>query len=259
MRAKARVRRVAAVLALWLPMTAARAAADAFPTASPAPPAPYVSVEEEVSPNYDAEAGSSTQLNWRAQIPYDGGGGLFRLRFPIVTSAPSQSVTGGGDLALYDFSVVNTARGQWLEGITLRVPTAQNSSLGTGKYSVGPAFGYQRRTGPWTLGFFAQDYFSVIGPSSRAPVGKSKLDPVLSYALGGGWGIGLSSMSITYDWVINKWTEVPIGARVTKQFGGALLGSALRPLEASFEAEKNASNVPHAPGWTTRLYVKWVL
>ena len=225
------------------------------PTPMPVPPAPYVSIEEEVSPDYDDENGSSSLVNVRGQLPYVAGAQyVFRLKLPIVTSAPATAVTGAGDLALYDLAVSDVARGRWLEGVTIRVPTAQNDSQGTGKYSVGPAFGYETHYGPWTLGFFQQDFFSVIGPASRSPVGQSKIEPTVTLALARGWSIGLSSMTITYDWVRNEWTEVPVGMRVAKRFSGGL-----DPLEASVEMEQNLADVRGAPGWTIRTLLKWTL
>lgn len=210
--------------------------------------------------------GSSNQLNVSGQISL-GGGYYFRMKYPIVTAAPANAITGAGDLSLYDLKVIDTTHGRWLAGFTMRVPTASDSTLGTGKYSIGPALTYQMRSGPWTLGFFTQDYFSVIGPSSRAPVGKSKFEPVVFVRLPADWTIGLSSMSITYDWVLNKWTEVPVGLRIGHRFGrskflplpipGMQPVPALRPLEAALEAEQNLSNVRAAPGWTTRLSVRW--
>lgn len=227
----------------------------ATPTATPAPPSPYVSIEEEVSPNYDDESGSSSLVNVRWQLPYvTGGQYVVRLKLPIVTSAPATAVMGAGDLALYDLAVTNAARGRWLEGVTIRVPTAQNDSLGSGKYSIGPAFGYETQHGPWTLGFFQQSFFSVIGPTSRSPVAQSKIEPGVTLALARGWSIGLSSMTITYDWVRNEWTEVPVGVRVAKQFNGAL-----SPLEASVEMEQNLADAKGAPGWTIRTLLKWTL
>jgi hypothetical protein len=227
----------------------------ASPTPSPAPPSPYVSIEEEVSPSYDDESGSSSLINLRAQLPYVAGAQyVFRLKLPIVTSAPSTAVTAAGDLTLYDLAVGDTAEGRWLEGLTIRVPTAQNDSLGTGKYSIGPALAYQTQRGPWTIGFFQQSFFSVVGPESRSPVGQSKIEPVLTFALSRGWSVGLSSMTITYDWVRNEWTEVPVGLQVAKQFSDAL-----RPLEASFEMEQNLADVKGAPGWTIRTLLKWTL
>ena len=227
----------------------------ASPTPSPAPPNPYVSIEQEVSPEYDGETGSSSLVNLRAQLPYVAGAQyVFRLKLPIVTSAPATAVTGAGDLVLYDLAVTDAPRDRWLAGITVRIPTAQNDSLGTGKYCVGPAFGYETQTGLWTLGFFQQDFFSVIGPASRSAVGQSKIEPVVTYALPRGWNVGLSSMTVTYDWVRNDWTEVPVGLRVAKRFGGAL-----RPLEASLEMEQNLADVKGAPAWTIRTLLKWTL
>jgi len=223
------------------------------PNPTPAPPAPSVSIEEEVSPEYDDESGSSSLVNLRAQLPYVAGAQyVLRLKLPIVISAPATAVTGAGDLALYDLAVTDTARGRWLEGVTIRIPTAQNDSLGSGKYSIGPAFGYETVRGPWTLGFFQQSFFSVIGPASRSAVGQSKIEPSVTLAVGRGWGIGLSSMAFTYDWVRDKWTEVPVGLRVAKRFSGGL-----NPLEASLEMEQNLADARGAPSWTIRTLLKW--
>ncbi|MGC2633046.1 MAG: hypothetical protein WA215_02420 [Candidatus Cybelea sp.] len=243
-----------AAFALVFAFVPAQSRAQQIP-ATPAPPAPYVSIEEEVSPNYDDESGSSSLVNLRGQLPYAAGAQyVVRLKLPIVTSAPATAVTAAGDLALYDLAVTDVAGGRWLEGATIRVPTAQNDSLGSGKYSIGPAFGYETQHGPWTFGFFQQSFFSVIGPTSRSPVGQSKVEPAVTLALARGWSIGLSSMTITYDWVRNEWTEVPVGVRVAKQFNGAL-----SPLEASVEMEQNLADAKGAPGWTIRTLLKWTL
>jgi hypothetical protein len=227
----------------------------ASPTPSPAPPAPSVSIEDEISPEYDGESGSSSLVNLRGQLPYVAGAQyVLRLKLPLVISAPATAVTGAGDLVLYDLAVSDAARGRWLEGVTIRVPTAQNDSLGSGKYSVGPAFGYETVHGPWTLGFFQQDFFSVIGPASRSSVGQSKIEPTVTLALARGWSIGLSTMAVTYDWVGNEWTQVPVGLRVAKRFNGGLT-----PLEASLEVEQNLADARGAPAWTIRTLLKWTL
>jgi hypothetical protein len=256
----------AAFFALLLASEPVRSAADATsapnPSPTPQPPSPYVQLEEDVSPDYTSESGSSTVLNVSGQTLFAGNGALLRLKLPIVTSAPAESVTGAGDLAVTALRFFNTYTTNELAGVTIRIPTAQNSSLGSDKYSVGPAFGYESQTGLWRLGFYSQNYFSVIGPSWRSPVGKSKFEPIVSLALPNGWSLGFSSMSITYDWVLNKWTEVPIGGRISKRFGrfgrlGAI--GTLLPLEATLEAEKNLSRVADTPGWTTRISLRWTL
>jgi hypothetical protein len=252
-----------ALLPAFAPMKSfADASSAPSPSPTPQPPSPYVQLEEEISPDYTSESGSSTVLNVSGQTLIGDNGALLRLKLPIVTSAPAESVTGAGDLALTALRFFNTYTTNELAGVTIRIPTAQNSSLGSDKYSIGPAFGYSFQTGLWRLGFYSQSYFSVIGPSWRAPVGKSKIEPIVSLSLPNGWGVGFSSMSITYDWVLNKWTEVPIGGRISKRFGrfgrlGAI--GVLLPLEATLEAEKNLSRVADTPGWTTRISLRWTL
>jgi hypothetical protein len=244
-------------VALLLPI---EARCDATPSPSPQPspnraaPAPYFSAEEEVTPSYEDESGSSTLLNLRGQVPYVAGGVQYvlRVKLPIVTSAPPTSITGAGDISLFDLAVLDNPQGRWLAGGTIRIPSAQNDSLGSGKYSVGPAFGYEMSPGRWTLGFFNQDFFSVVGPQLRSPVGQTKIEPTVTYALPRGWAIGTSTMSFTYDWVRNEWTQVPLGLRIDKAFQNEL-----HPLDAYLEIEKNLAAVPDVPAWTIRALVKW--
>jgi hypothetical protein len=256
-----RLSSVAVVVLAGVPLLVrANALGDTAPSPSPLPspsraaPAPYVSAEEEVSPTYDDTKGSSTVLNLRAQIPFVGAGlqQVFRIRLPIVTSAPQTAITGAGDIGLFDLAVLSTPRGRWLGGATIRIPSAQNDSLGSGKYSIGPALGYETRQGAWTLGFFNQNFFSVIGPSSRSAVGQTKIEPTAAYTLPRGWSIGTSTMGFTYDWVRNAWTEVPIGLRIDKVFRNAL-----RPIDAYVEFEKNLAAVAGVPSWTFRAALKW--
>ena len=227
------------------------APADAAEPPTPSPPATTVSAEDELSPDYQSENGSSNQVNLRAQLPYDDARWLVRIKLPIVTAAPSQSVTGAGDLALWDLAVFNSGRGQWLAGPTLRIPTAKDS-LGTNKYSLGPAAGYVVSDRGWTLGFFGQSFFSIIGPSSYPPVGKTQIDPVVKLGLQRGWSVGFSTMQFTYDWVRNRWTDVPLGLRVGKSAIGEL-----KSLDAYMEGERNLARAPDTPGWTVRALVRW--
>ena len=227
--------------------------AQATPSPSPPPPpATYVSAEDELSPGYYSEAGSSNQVNLRAQIPYgDSSTYYVRIKLPIVTSAPPEAITGAGDLAVTNFAIFNPARPAWVGGLTFRFPTA-NDSLGTHKYSLGPALGYTVNLGRWTLGLSEESYFSVIGPSSYPSVGKSQLSPTLRLALYNGWSIGFSTMQFTYDWVINRWTDVPFGLRLEKH-GIAGLAS----LDAYADAERNLVHTAETPGWTIRSAVRW--
>jgi hypothetical protein len=254
------------IFALILASTPLKASADPEAVASPSPapqlPPTYVQVQEEISPDYTGDSGSSTQLNFSGQMLVPGNRYLLRLKLPVVTSAPAESVTGAGDLSLTSLRFFDTEATHYFAGLTARIPTSQNSSLGSGKYSLGPAFGYQYQSGRWRVGFYTQNYFSIMGPSSRAAVGKSKIEPIVDLSLPYGWSVGFSTMSITYDWVLNKLIEVPIGGRITKAFGHfsrfGPIGNLL-PLQATLEAEQNLSRAVDTPGWTTRISLRWIL
>jgi hypothetical protein len=212
-----------------------------------------VSVEDEYSPDYSGESGASNAINLRGQLPYDGASWLVRFKQPIVTQAPPESITGAGDFALWDLAVLDAGHMQWLAGATLRIPTARDS-LGSNKYSLGPAFGDTVVRDGVTYGFFTQDYFSVIGPSWYPSVAKSQVNPVAKFDLAAGWSVGLSTMQFTYDWTRNRWTDVPLGFRIGKRLGGAM-----RPADAYFEAEKNFAVAAGTPSWTLRTFFAWRL
>jgi hypothetical protein len=228
------------------------------------PPRPSISVEEEYSPDYDVETGQSVQLNLRGQLPYleNGQQYIVRVKIPFVTTSPPDAVTGVGDSTLYYLAVSSPSAGRWTYGATMKFPTAGDSSLGSGKYSIGPAAGYDRLAGDWTVGLSTANYFSVIGPSSRAQVAQTKIDPSALLSLPRGWAIGTSSMSFTYNWVPGTWVDVPLGVRIEKAFGtnSALpLAQFLAPLVGSVEFEKNLVAVADTPSWTIRVMLRWNL
>jgi hypothetical protein len=223
---------------------------SAPPPPTPAPPSATVSFEDEFSPNYQSESGSSNIVNLRAQLPYDNAAWLLRLKLPIVTAAPAESVTGAGDLALWDLAEIRYGYGQWLVGGTFRIPTAHDS-LGTNKYSIGPSAAYVVQRGTSTIGFAMNSFFSVVGPSWYPGVGRTQIEPELKYSLAGGWSAGLSTMQFTYDWVRNRWTDVPLGFRVGKSAIGAK-----QLFDAYFDLEKNLAHAPDSPGWTVRAFLR---
>ena len=242
--------------------------ADVVPSPQPAPtqppPAPYVSVEEEVSPWYTGESGSSVLLNLRGQFPYavNGQQYVIRVKIPYVSSAAPEVPTGRGDINLYYLAILDDSTGRWSVGPTMRLPTGEKDSLGSGKYSIGPAFGYDRPSGKWTLGFFCSNYFSVIGPASLPAVAQTKIDPSANLSLPRGWAIGTSSMSFTYNWTKGMWVSVPVGLRVDKAFGknpGVLFAGLLEPLVASLSVEKNLAAAGDTPSWTFRALLRWNL
>jgi hypothetical protein len=272
------VRLVVASLALFAvpALSHVACAADAPPSPAPAaspapapvpslpPPRPYVSLEEEYSPDYDDESGQSVLLNLRAQLPYveNGQQYVIRVKLPFVTTSPPEAVTGVGDSTLTYLAVDDASGGRWTYGVTMKLPTAGDSSLGSGKYSIGPAAGYERTSGVWTVGLGTTNYFSVIGPASRAQVAQTKIDPSAQLSLPRGWAIGTSTMSYTYNWVPGMWVNVPLGLRIEKAFGtnaGLPLAQLLAPIVGSAEFEKNLVATADTPSWTIRVMLRWNL
>ena len=51
-----------------------------------------------------------------------------------------------------------SAERRWAAGAAFKFPTG-SGTLGSGKWSAGPALGYTYQTGPWTLGLYTQSFF----------------------------------------------------------------------------------------------------
>lgn len=108
----------------------------------------------------------------------------------------------------------------WGIGPTFTMPTATDKSLGSDKWSAGPAAVVVIMTGPWVLGILANHQWSFAGKDSRKAVNASLFQPFVNYNLPGGWYL-TSSPIITANWNAaagtGKWT-VPIGGGIGKIF-----------------------------------------
>lgn len=230
----------------------------------PLTPNLWFSVEDEST---QSVSGPSNQLNLRAQIPLAASPpitnlfasghalSLVKLKLPIVLSAPSntgiEAATGTGDLTAAWVGGFGTQQSRWAGGAAFKFPTG-SGSLGSGKWSVGPALGYTFETGLWTLGVYTQSFFSYAGSGSRSPVAQTQVQPNVSVALPDGWSIGTSNMNFTYDYDAGSFANVPVGIRVAKR-----IETGARRWNAYFEAEKNLK-VSGGTSWTLRLGAKVV-
>jgi len=240
-------------------------------TTDPLMPSLWYSLEDEFAPNFEDASGSSNQLNLRAQLPlgryykmpaiFSAGHALNLIKFklPFVTSSPSDAgsevITGAGDMTVASLALFGSLQERWAAGPAFKFPTASQSDLGSGKWSIGPALGYTYEPGPhWTFGIYTASYFSYAGPKSRPPVQQTQITPTISYALAHGWSVGNSEMQYTYNYNLGAFTNAPLGIRVAKQFK-----SGSKKLDVGFEGEKNLAHVNGAAAWVMRLQLKWVL
>jgi hypothetical protein len=193
---------------------------------------------------------------------------IARITVPYITNAPDISSAGGaidqnpippnyiptsnvrglGDSTILDVLLFDRDWGRLGVGGVLSVPTATNSALGTGKWSLGPALVGIGRSGKWQYGVLGMGLFSVAGPSDRQNVSAVTLQPFASYDLGNNWSVGMSEVSYTYNFRQSRWADVPIGGRIEK-----LVQLGKVPVRIFVDAEYNLRNDDIAPRWTFRL------
>ena len=137
-------------------------------------------------------------------------------------------------------------------GPVLTFPTATQTPLGAGHWTVGPAAValWQRR--PWTVGALANNQWSYAGESGRSAVNRFYAQYFVNYNLSDGWFL-TSSPIITADWKQssgNIWT-IPFGGGV-----GKIFKIASQAMNAELAAFWNAAS-PNEGGaaWQARLQV----
>ncbi len=104
-------------------------------------------------------------------------------------------------------------------GLSLGLPTATNTVLGSGKFSMGPTFLVLVQPGSWTVGALVQNTWSVAGSSNRADVNLLFSQVFATRNLSKGWYIN-SAPIITANWEANsgdQWT-IPLGIGAGRLF-----------------------------------------
>ena len=161
---------------------------------------------------------------------------------------PIRDKRGLGDTAVLDLLLFDTSWGRWGIGPVASLPTASDDSLGTGKWSLGPAAVALSRSGNWQYGALVTGLFSVAGDKDRKYVSAVTLQPIASYGLSDGWSVGISELSYTYNFQQRKWAGVPIGGRVEKLIKIGNLSA-----RVFVDAEYNLRDNDIAPEWTFRF------
>ncbi len=101
----------------------------------------------------------------------------------------------------------------WGVGPTFTLPTATDTALGSGKWSMGPAGMVLTMRGPRVIGVLANQQWSFARDSNRRSVNEMLVQPFVNYNLPDGWYLSTSPI-ITANWMADsgdQWT-VPLGA-----------------------------------------------
>ncbi len=197
---------------------------------------------------------SDNTLVFRPVIPFKTGDlqHIFRATVPFITDSPFLE-NGLSDITIFDLVVFSESWGRWGVGAVALLPTG-GETRGAEQWGLGPAVGFTARSGHVLWGLFNQNIFTVAGDDERVDVNVSLIQPILSIGLGGGWSVGFSEMSITYDWEADRFSNLPLGINIAK-----LVRFDQMPVQFSAQYEHNFADDEIAAADTVRFTVKLIL
>ena len=199
------------------------------------------------------ETGNTISL--RTSIPHDFGGlkHIARATLPVITNSPSGE-RGIGDLVVFDMVVTGKSWGRYGLGAVVLAPTASEDELGAGKWAIGPSMGFVVSADNWLMGIFNQNLFSFAGDDDRKDVNVSIFQPILNRKLPDGWSIGLSEMTVAYDWENSEFSALPLGFKVSnlRKIGHI-------PVQFTGSYEYNFADDNITPEWSMSFAAKFIL
>lgn len=211
---------------------------------------------------------SSTQyvLNVQPVIPLTlGDTGFNLITRPILPIIRQPDLVEGGDTwGMGDLQVqsyLSPSGGDgliWGLGGVVQAPTAsEGKTLGTQKWSAGPAAVVLAMPGKWVFGGLATQLWSFAGKDDREDVSLTTFQPFVNYNFEEGWYASASPV-VTADWEAdgnsNRFT-VPIGGG-----GGRLIRIGKLPVNLQAQAFYNVVKPDEEPAadWTLRLQVQFL-
>ena len=184
---------------------------------------------------------------------------ITRVIQPIVWQPYPTETTGGeygfGDMNPTFFLAPSKPKKIiWGVGPAFVIPTATNSILGQGKFSLGPSFVALAQPGHWTIGVLVNNVWSVAGSGGRTDVNQMLLQYFINYNLKKGWFLTLQPI-ITASWNAssgNVWT-VPFGGGV-----GRIMKLGLQPVNIAAQFYGNATYPSGTSPWGMRLQIAFL-
>jgi hypothetical protein len=247
---------------------AAAANADALRSAAQNPVASLISVPLQNNTNFGIGPANRVQdvLNIQPVIPFSFSTNwnlITRWIMPVIyqpvpvpqlSGPPNQQtgVYGLGDMNPTFFLSPKKSKVIWGIGPTVVLPTATNTTyLGQGKFSIGPSAVALVQPPHWTIGFLANNYWSVAGQSdvNKPAVNQFLLQYFANYNMQKGWYLTTSPV-LTANWRAtgsNVWT-VPFGGGV-----GRITKLGFQPVNITAQFYGNAVHAPGASSWGVRL------
>jgi hypothetical protein len=241
---------------------------DALRNAAQNPVASLISVPIQENFNFNNSPANRTQnvLNVQPVIPLTVGTNwnlIVRWITPVIyqplpipqASGPPTQTSGAyglGDMNPSFFLSPKKSKVIWGIGPTLVLPTATNTTyLGQGKLSVGPSVVVLVQPKPWTIGFLANNVWSVAGHANidKPPVNQFLFQWFVNYNMKKGWYLTTSPI-VTANW------RAPGGSVWTVPFGGGvgrIMKVGFQPVNITAQFYGNAVHPPGASPWGLRL------
>jgi len=172
-----------------------------------------------------------------------------------ISWQPYLDQNSGGEFGLGDvtqtffLSPRHTHGFAWGIGPAFVIPTATDTALGQGKFSLGPSIVALSQPGHWTLGALINNVWSVAGSDSRPPVNEMQLQAFVTYQLKKGWYVATSPI-IVANWRAtsgNGWT-VPVGGGI-----GRVTRMGHQPVNLTAQFYGNAAYPTGTSPWSMRL------
>lgn len=169
------------------------------------------------------------------------------------------AATGIGDfLSAVLFSKKSPHHGphHFAYGISFQLPTASDDTLGSGKWSVGPAIEYEYHRGRFYAAFVALQLWSVAGDADRKDVAMLMIKPMITYDLSRCWKAVYMPYGITAYW--NKKSGqrlyIPLGGGLQRNFK---IGS--QDMAVSAQLFNYVVRPDKGTQWDLRFMLEWDL
>lgn len=179
---------------------------------------------------------------------------IVRTIIPVTHQAGHHGyINGLGDINPTLF--ISPAKSDWFlwgVGPTIMIPTATNTALGSGKWSVGPELVLIAMPRQWTFAILTNNIWSIAGRTSRQTVHQFTFQYFITYNFHHGWYV-TTQPSSTANWEqipSEVWT-IPVGGGVGRAFhvGGQAMSLLL-------QGYYNVVRPSTGPRWTIQANIE---
>ena len=185
------------------------------------------------------------------------------IYLPSLSTGPSevtdQSLFSGSHFGLGDvnqsfyFSPAKASELIWGIGPSFNLPTATATTLGSAKFSMGPAAVALTMPKPWVIGTLVRQLWSVTGPSDRPNVSQLLLQPFVNYNMAEGWYL-VSSPIITANWEASSNN----GLCRSEAACGKIFRIGEQPMNASLQVFDYLKSPTGGPRWAVRAQLQFL-